>query len=190
MAVDAFIYFYANDSTYQPVGETTDDFFKKFLAFEIKDFSFDIEKPATLGSATKGAGGGKTKFNEFNVKKPTDSASAIFFRNCCSGMHYKSAIVAIRKAGGDATASGSPFLFFSFGTVFTTKVEWSGPGDEGPEESLTFAYAQFGIRYVPQTEKGDLDQAKKKDVGWDQAKNAEWADVTATFTGAPPTPPK
>jgi hypothetical protein len=28
---------------------------------------------------------------------------------------------AVRKAGGDAKASGTPFLKFNFGTVFTTK---------------------------------------------------------------------
>jgi type VI protein secretion system component Hcp len=182
MAVDAFIYFQAPDVNYRPIGETTDSFFMKYGAFEIKDFSFDVENPATIGSATKGAGGGKAKFNEFNIKKTTDSASALFFRNCCSGMHYKKVVIAIRKAGGDNTASGAPFLFFSFGTVFTTKVEWTGPGDDtGPEESITFAFAQFGIRYVPQTSTGELDQAKKSDVGWDQAKNAEWAEVSASF---------
>src|ERR1019366_9274339 len=130
MAVDAFIMFWSNDSNYQPVGETTDDYFSKYSAFEIKDFSFDLENPTTLGSATKGGGGGKAKFTEFNITKPTDSASAIFFRNCCSGMHYKKVVIAIRKAGGDASASGAPFLFFSFGTVFTTKVDWTGPGVE------------------------------------------------------------
>jgi hypothetical protein len=26
------------------------------------------------------------------------------------------------------------FLTFKFDTVFTTKIDWSGPGDEGPEE--------------------------------------------------------
>jgi hypothetical protein len=32
--------------------------------FEIKDFSFGIENPTTIGSATGGAGAGKVKFNE------------------------------------------------------------------------------------------------------------------------------
>ena len=32
---------------------------------EIKDFSFGIENPTTIGSATGGAGAGKIKFNEF-----------------------------------------------------------------------------------------------------------------------------
>lgn len=39
-------------------------------AFEIKDFSFGVENPTTIGSATGGAGAGKIKFNEFTIKKP------------------------------------------------------------------------------------------------------------------------
>ena len=38
-------------------------------AFEIKDFSFGVENPTTIGSATGGAGAGKIKFNEFEIKK-------------------------------------------------------------------------------------------------------------------------
>ena len=48
-------------------------------AFEIKDFSFGIENPTTIGSATGGAGAGKIKFNEFSITKTTDSASPNFF---------------------------------------------------------------------------------------------------------------
>jgi type VI secretion system secreted protein Hcp len=48
-------------------------------AFEIKDFSFGIENPTTIGSATGGAGAGKIKFNEFSITKTTDTASPNFF---------------------------------------------------------------------------------------------------------------
>lgn len=37
--------------------------------------------PSTIGSATGGAGAGKTRFNEFTIKKTSDSASPIFMRN-------------------------------------------------------------------------------------------------------------
>ena len=33
--------------------------------FEIKDFSFGVENPTTIGSAAGGGGAGKIKFNEF-----------------------------------------------------------------------------------------------------------------------------
>ena len=176
MAVDAFIYFVAKSADQQPNGETQDDTFKKKKAFEIKEFSFDIENPATIGSATTGAGSGKTKFNEFTIKKPTDSASLIFFKNACKGVHYPSVVLAVRKATGsvDDKQQPGPYLLFEFGTVFTTKIDWSGPGDEGPEEGITFAFSQLAIRYYPQDASGALKVAGKpmREIGWSVVTNA------------------
>ena len=108
MAVDAFIYFTVPQGSAmpKPIGESDDVFFNDKNAFEIKEFSFDVENPATVGSATRGAGGGKIKFNEFTIKKPTDSASPIFLKNCVTGAHYDTVVVSLRKAGSSATTSG------------------------------------------------------------------------------------
>ena len=154
MAVDAFIRFKSPSVGSEPE------------RFEIKDFSFGIENPTTIGSATGGAGAGKIKFNEFIIKKTTDAASATFFKNCCAGAHYKTVIIEMRKAGGDPAASGKPFLRFKFDTVFTTKIDWSGPGDEGPEESITFVYGKLGIKFIPQA-----PGSHPVVVGWDQVLN-------------------
>ena len=154
MAVDAFITFEKASVGSEPE------------RFEIKEFSFGIENPTTIGSATGGAGAGKIKFNEFTIKKTTDKASTTFFKNCCAGAHYKTVIINMRKAGGDPAAPGKEFLRFKFDTVFTTKIDWSGPGDEGPEESITFVYGKLGIKFIPQ-EPGLQPVA----AGWDQVLN-------------------
>jgi type VI secretion system secreted protein Hcp len=122
----------------------------KQCAFEIKDFSFGVENPTTIGSATGGAGAGKIKFNEFTITKTSDSASPLFFLNAATGAHYDKVTIQMRKAGGDPKSTGKPFLVFQFGTVFTTKINWSGPGDEGPEESITFVYGTLQVQYQPQ----------------------------------------
>jgi type VI secretion system secreted protein Hcp len=174
MSVDAFIWFQpALGSMAKPKGETQDVKYSKtdLPAFEIKDFTFGIENPTTIGSATGGAGAGKIKFNEFTIKKTSDQASPDFFKNCCAGAHYDSVIVEMRKAGGDPTISGRAFLRFNFGTVFTTKIDWSGPGDEGPEESITFVYGKLGVTYWPQSTKGE--QGPPKPAGWDQITNQD-----------------
>jgi len=170
MAVDAFIYFISHETDTQVWGETTDDYFSKKGGFEIKDFSFGVEHPSTLGSATGGGASGKTKFNEFTIKKTVDEASCLFFKNCCAGVHYKHAVVCIRKAGAEAKKTGDPFLCYEFGMVFTTKIEWSGPGEEGPEESITFFYGKFGLKYIQQNEKGKMMMVPMV-FGWDQLKN-------------------
>src|SRR5215510_12248864 len=152
MAVDAFIWFEkpGAGAAKLPEGETLDKTYSKKKAFEIKDFSFGVENPTTIGSATGGAGAGKIKFNEFTIKKTTDKASPLFFKNCCMGAHYQTVIIAMRKAGRNAATSGKEFLRFKFETVFTTKIDWSGPGDEGPEESITFVFGKLGIKVTPQ----------------------------------------
>src|SRR5437588_8137417 len=107
-------------------GQDTSTYAHAKDAFEIKDFSFGVENPTTIGSATGGAGAGKIKFNEFTIKKITDQASPLFFKNCCAGVHYESVTIAMRKAGGSKDVSGQEFLRFKFGTVFITKIDWSG----------------------------------------------------------------
>ena len=108
-------------------------------AFEIKDFPFGVENPTTIGSGTGGAGAGKIKFNEFTIKKTSDGASPAFFKNCCVGAHYKTVTIDMRKAGGDPKSVARPFLQFELETVYVTKIDWSGPGDEGPETDFNFA---------------------------------------------------
>ena len=167
MAVDAFLSLIHKGTPV--VGESHDATFGK-SAFEIKDFSFGVENPTSIGSATGGAGAGKAKFNEFTIKKTADKASAVLFQNLAAGVHYEKAVLSLRKAGG-GDASGKVFVTFNFGTVFTTKVEWSGPGDEGPEESVTFVYGTLVIKYQPQQADGTLGAPT---VGsWNQITNTK-----------------
>jgi type VI secretion system secreted protein Hcp len=183
MAVDAFIFFEKPGAGNPiPKGESLDSVYGKDgkapnPSFEIKDFSFGVENPSTIGSATGGAGAGKIKFNEFTIKKTTDQASPAFFKNCCSGAHYDSVTIEMRKSGGSKELSGTAFLRFKFGVVFTTKIDWSGPGDEGPEESITFVYGKLGVTYWPQTKEGTPGTAIP--VGWDQMKNKEDTEISA-----------
>src|SRR6266851_1131438 len=120
MAVDAFIFFAKPEVGDKVDGETLDQTYSKTdgKSFEIKDFSFGVENPTTIGSATGGAGAGKIKFNEFTIKKTTDQASPLFFRNCAAGMHYKTVTLAVRKAGGDPKGD---FLKVTFSDVLTSR---------------------------------------------------------------------
>jgi type VI secretion system secreted protein Hcp len=124
--------------------------------FEVKDWSFGVENPTTIGSATGGAGAGKVKFNEFTITKISDSSTPTFFKNLAAGTHYSQVILHVRKAGGDTTSGKSPgaFLEYKFGTVFTTKINWKPGNDEGPAESITFAYGALEIAYQNQEDGG------------------------------------
>jgi type VI protein secretion system component Hcp len=95
---------------------------------ELQDFNLGGETPATIGSATGGAGAGKIHFNEFTIKKTTDAASTTFFRNCVQGAHYKKVTLSMRKAGGDPQSAGKPFLVYHFYDVIVTSANAADHG--------------------------------------------------------------
>src|SRR4029077_13323573 len=81
-AVDAFIWFESVAPVEIIKGDSTDTVFPGKNGWSaLKDFSFGVENPTTIGSATGGAGAGKIKFNEFTIKKTTDAASPAFFKD-------------------------------------------------------------------------------------------------------------
>ena len=170
MAVDAFLSLIHKGTPVQ--GETEDAHFGKSgpsPAFEIKDFSFGVENPTTIGSGTGGAGAGKAKFNEFTIKKTLDKASAVLFQHLAQGVHYEKGVLSVRKAGG-AKGGEKPYLTYEFGTVFTTKIDWSGPGDEGPEETITFVYGSLAVKY--QVQKADGSFGPPTVGTWNQITNS------------------
>ena len=105
---------------------------------ELQDFNLGGETPATIGSATGGAGAGKIKFNEFTIKKTTDSASPAFFRNCVAGAHYKKVTLEMRKAGGDPSSAGKPFLRYHLYDVIVTN---ANPADHGAK----FGFGRYEV---------------------------------------------
>ena len=133
-AVDAFIWF---DKV---AGPSTDA--AHAGAFEIRAFSLGATNASTIGSATGGVGAGKVKFNEFTIKKTTDQASPLFRRALAGGQHFGQVKLEMRKAGGDPVT-------YTFSDVSVSRVSWSGPGDEGPEESVTFVYGSVAMAPAP-----------------------------------------
>lgn len=90
---------------------------------QISSFSFGVENPTTIGSATGGAGAGKIKFNEFTIKKTADQASPVLFQSCAAGKHINSAVLTVRKAGGDPGATGTEFLKVKFSNVLISRYQ-------------------------------------------------------------------
>lgn len=182
MAVQAFIKFEKALATMADVkGECMDPMFKDY--FEIVDFSFGAENKGPIGSATAGAGGGKVQFNEFTIRRTSDTASPFFFKNLAAGAHYKQVTLAMRTADSGPGKAGKPFAIFNFGAVFTTKIDWSGPGEGGPEERITFAYGAFDVAYAKPRPDGSMEPPKN--ASWNQMTNknefVEGATPTISF---------
>lgn len=142
-AVDSFIWFEGEQ------GESTDARHKGW--FEIKELLLGPEARTGMGSATGGAGAGKVKHGEFTVKRVSDSASPKLFQHAmATGRHFPVVKIEMRKAGGDP----QQFLTYTFTDVIVSKMNMSGTGDRGPEESITFVYGGMTVQHGNQAAGG------------------------------------
>jgi type VI secretion system secreted protein Hcp len=151
-------------------GETLD---KTYVgAIEIAEFSFGVENPTTIGSASGGAGAGKATFKEFTIKKLVDSVTPSLFTALCTGTHFGEVLLYLRKSGAAAgTIATQTYLTFRFKMVFVTDISFSGAsGDDVPSETITFRYGAMQISYKPQDSTGKLGVEKM--ALWSQVKNA------------------
>ncbi len=171
MATEAFLQFpKASVGNIQPVGEVLDPLLK--TAIQIADFALGIENVTTIGTATGGAGTGKAKLNELVIKKSVDRASGPLMQACAQGAHFPEAVLSVRKA--NATGKPGPaYLTYRFSMIFCTKVEWAGPGDEGPEESVTFAYGAVQVSYQQADPTTGVLQGTAVPTSWNQVTNTD-----------------
>jgi type VI secretion system secreted protein Hcp len=132
-------------------------------AIVVDSFSFGVESPTTIGSATTGAGVGKIKFNEFKISKTIDNASPVLFKQVAAGTHFKKAVLTVRNAG-----EKDPYMTYTMETVFVTKIDHSGASPEVPSEQITFVYGKL----VEQSAFKNPDGAVAKvTTGWNQILN-------------------
>ena len=139
---------------------------------EIFSFSWGASNPTSVGSGSTGLAAGKVSVSSFNVMKKTEKSSNPLMTACCTGQHFPSAKVVMRKATG--TSGGQQtFLEYDFTDVMVESIQWSGSsgGDDTPTESVSFAFAKFSITYWYQDEAaGGL--TKGPVASWDLTKVA------------------
>ncbi len=111
-------------------------------------------------------------FDTFSFSRTIDSASPIFFQNCCNQESFFSASLVKRVAATDSVKNMSApraYLRFDFADVLLTSFSWSD-GDL-VTESCTFICKKLTIRYARQ--KQDNTLLEPMQVEWDQKKNGE-----------------
>jgi len=149
MLSDNFMWF-PQESGSQILGETNDQYFAKWGAFELAKFKFDIK--GDEATEQEGAGNsGKAKFGTFTVDKVVDSASVPLYKALCRATIFPSIMLAVRKAGG----SNLLFMQYIFRYNQVVAVNWEGgSGDERQRETVTFIFKAMGVQYIPQTPDG------------------------------------
>jgi type VI secretion system secreted protein Hcp len=143
---------------------------------DIMSFSWGMSQTGVSGTGG-GGGAGKVKVHDLTITKRTDAASPLLMLNCANGAHIKEANFVVRKAGGEQLE----YLKIKLTDVLISSykpgsIDWSGPGDEGPEEdvlpqeqvSLNFAKVEYS--YQPQGANGKA-QGGPILAGWDVKAN-------------------
>jgi type VI protein secretion system component Hcp len=106
-------------------------------------FAIEVSQPATIGSATGGAGAGKVIFNEAVVVKQIDATTPRLFELLAGGAAIQSAEINLCQSGSDCT-SMTALVSYTLRTAFLTDL--SDTGGAPSTEELSFAYGALSIR--------------------------------------------
>ena len=121
------------------------------------------------GSAHQGSGAGSGKVNvqDVSVTKYIDSSSPKLMLSCCDGNHFESAVLTVRKAGGEKPVE---YVTIKMQEVLITSVSTGGSGgDDRLTENVGLNFAKVTVEYVPQNDKGS--PGKMMPFSWDIAAN-------------------
>ena len=139
---------------------------------EIYSFSWGASNSTTVSPGRAGLSAGRVSVSSFNIMKKTDTSSAQMFQACCTGQHFATAQVVMRKATG-SDGKQANFLTYTFTDVMVESIQWSGSsgGDDTPTESVAFAFAAVSIEYFTQDPKTGA-MTKASNASWDATKVA------------------
>jgi type VI secretion system secreted protein Hcp len=133
-------------------GESTDDKHKGEI--EVESFSWGQQQ---TGSAGHGGGGGAGKVipQDFHFVKKLDKSSPVLMIACATGMHYKTAVLTARKAGGGAQQE---YLKISMEEVLISSYQTGGSSGSEiiPTEQISLNFAKLEISYKEQKPDGSL----------------------------------
>src|ERR1017187_1473672 len=181
MQADNFMWFPEVGEGVRPEGETTDTWFARLRAFELIKFGFAMKQSDLNVAKGSGSGSeaGRAKFQEFQVDKMVDLASAMLYKACSLGTKFPSAMLAVRKVGGRNLL----YIQYIFRDVAVTGITWAGgSGAEAPTEAITFSFQAMGFQYIQQ--KPDGSEGRKLLWSWSTAENQPTLSVKGL--GPPP----
>jgi type VI secretion system secreted protein Hcp len=159
---DAFLVFTGSNL---PTGETTDTAFASNIA--IKSFDFGVSNNSSVSSDKPGSGSGKPSLSNLNFTKFIDNASPDLFQACCTGNHFPTAQLNIRKSGGGQGV----YMTIDLTEVYVSSYSCNGSeGSEIPFESGSLTFQKIRFTYKPQATTGT--EATPNIKGYDLTTNS------------------
>jgi len=114
----------------------------------------------------KNSGGGKVVMEDLRVTMKISKASPKLMKAVASGEHFSSAVLTVRKAGGERV----DYFKIELTNVMVTSYQVSGSaGQDRPVESITLNFEKIKMEYKEQKEDGSFDEPVIE--GWDLKKN-------------------
>lgn len=157
MAIDIFLKIDGVD------GESSDDKHKNEIA--LLSFSWGEAQLTPAGGAGGGGAGGagKVTMQDFHFTTLVNKASPRLFLACAKGEHFKTAVLAVRRAGG----SPMDFLRWRLSDVsvrgYQTACDLAGGAL--PTDHVSLGFKKIEIEYTPLKTDGKPDLPVK--AGWD-----------------------
>ena len=144
-------------------GESVDSKHKDEI--DVLAWSWGMSHPGTI--PVGGGGAGKVSVQGISIAKFCDAATAQLIMACCSGNHFKEAMLTVRKAGEKPLE----YLRISLKDVLITSQSTGSEGGERPTENITLNFAEFKLEYKSQ--KADGSVGATYTAGWNIAKNTK-----------------
>jgi type VI protein secretion system component Hcp len=134
-------------------GATGDATLKGFAGwFSVDGFDWGVQHTTTIGSATGGAGAGKTSFSPLTVDIHSLAGLATLFGDVAKGGNLGT----VELAAVDTVKGQSLEVYdVKLSEVFLTGLE-NDPGPNGVETALGFEFGKINVTVQPPTTKGSL----------------------------------
>jgi type VI secretion system secreted protein Hcp len=148
-------------------GESQDKAHKEEI--EVLAWSWGLSQSGTMHMGT-GGGAGKVSVQDLSFTKYTDKASPPIMAACTKGSHITTALLTVRKAGGD-----TPLEYYKItleGVLVSSYSTGGSGGEERFTENVTLNFEKFHVEYQPQNAKG-AKEGGVVEVKWNIPGNAE-----------------
>lgn len=148
------------------VGESSDEKHEDWI--EISQYRFGVRQPTSHTASTSGgATSGRSSLMELSLTKRLDASSPKLFEASCSGLHFKDAVIALNRAGGEKLR----YLEIHLEEVIISEFIHANADEEGePLEEIRLNYGRIKMRYVKQSRSNGTGGGVISG-GWDRITN-------------------
>jgi len=137
-------------------GESQDDKHKDQI--HLTSWSMGVANLGTGGS-NLGSGGGRSNVQDLHFTKVIDKSSPNLFIACCTGKHFDTATITVRRAGENP----QEYLTYDLTEVYVSSFNTSGhEGGELAQESGSLNFSKITMTYTPQNDDGTPGAANPK----------------------------